>query len=78
MGNDWKESLYGGALLAQIGELSFVLAAIGFSTHIIGDYGYQITIAVIALSLLISPFWIAGTKNIIHRKKSQKTQNLQI
>lgn len=68
MGNDWKGSLYGGALLAQIGELSFVLAAAGFYTQIITEYAYQITIAVIALTLLISPFWIAATKKILKMK----------
>ena len=68
MGNDWKGSFYGGALLAQIGELSFVLAAAGFYTQIISEYAYQITIAVIALTLLISPFWIAATKKILKLK----------
>ncbi len=62
---NWKESLYGGALLAQIGELSFVLCSTAFHTKIITAYEYQLTIIVISLTLLISPFWILGTQKII-------------
>jgi CPA2 family monovalent cation:H+ antiporter-2 len=57
-GNTWRESVYGGALLAQIGEFSFVLAAVGYQISIIGEFSYDATIAVIALSLLLSPAWI--------------------
>lgn len=62
---DWKTSLYGGALLAQIGELSFVLASTAFYANIITDFGYQLTIIVISLTLLISPFWISTTKKLL-------------
>lgn len=58
-------SLYAGSMLAQIGEFSFVLAAIGRQAQIINDYAYQMTIAVIALSLLISPLWIAGARRLL-------------
>ncbi len=62
---DWKTSIYGGALLAQIGELSFVISSTAYHAGIIGDYAYQLTIVVISLTLLISPFWIAITKKIL-------------
>lgn len=58
----WKESLYAGALLSQIGEFSFVLAAVGFQASIINQYGYQLAICVIALSLLVSPLWLLVCK----------------
>ena len=64
-GRNWRKSLYGGALLAQIGELSFVLASSAYYTGIITDFEHQLTIIIIALTLLISPFWIAGTKKMI-------------
>lgn len=64
-GENWKLSLYGGALLAQIGELSFVLSASASQAGIITDFVYQLTIIVISLTLLISPFWIAGTKRVV-------------
>lgn len=52
------DSLYAGALLAQIGEFSFVLAAVGIQSGIITEFGYQLVIVVISLSLLLSPVWI--------------------
>ena len=65
LGYRWRESLYAGAMLAQIGEFSFVLAAVGLSTAIISEIAYQYTIAVIALSLLLSPFWIHGARKLL-------------
>ena len=66
-GDDWKTSLYGGALLAQIGELSFVLVISASKANIISDFAYQMTIVVISLTLLISPFWIALTKRAVNK-----------
>jgi CPA2 family monovalent cation:H+ antiporter-2 len=71
-GRNWKLSLYGGALLAQIGELSFVLAFSAFSTEIITGFEYQLTLIVISLTLLISPFWIFATKRILGIKSRTK------
>ncbi len=66
--NSWRDSLYGGALLAQIGELSFVVAATAYHSKIITDFSYQTTILVISLTLLLSPFWIAMTKALLFKK----------
>ncbi len=65
LGYRWRESLYAGAMLGQIGEFSFVLAAVGLTAGIITDVAYQYTIAVIALSLLVSPFWIWGARRTL-------------
>ncbi|WP_455207357.1 cation:proton antiporter [Kaarinaea lacus] len=62
LGEPWKQCLYASALLAQIGEFSFVLALIGYQAKIISEFGYQLTIAIIATTLLFSPIWIAITK----------------
>jgi len=70
-GRNWKKSLYGGALLAQVGELAFVLVASALSAQIISEYTYQLTIVVISLTLLISPFWIALTKKIVYSEKKK-------
>lgn len=72
LGEDFVISLYGGALLSQIGEFSFVIASVGYQMHIINSYGYNITIAMIALSLLFSPFWIGLVKR--YTKHSQFVQ----
>ena len=67
-GRNWKKSFYGGALLAQVGELGFVLGASAYAAGIITDFTYQLMIVAISLTLLISPFWIAGTKWIVKMK----------
>ena len=61
----WKEAILGGALLAQIGELSFLLSSSAYSLNIIEDYGYKFTISLISLTLLISPFYITTTEKLI-------------
>lgn len=66
-GDDWRASLYGGALLSQIGEFSFVLAAIGLQSDIITQVGYQIVVEVIAITLLLSPAWIMFIKLLIKK-----------
>lgn len=66
LGSDWREAAFGGALLAQIGEFSFVLASVGLSHDIITNFTYQLTIIVIAITIFISPFWIAMTRRLVH------------
>lgn len=58
LGRGWGTSLYVGALLSQIGEFSFVLASVGRHAGIIGEFAYQGTIGVIALSIVLNPIWI--------------------
>ncbi len=67
LGSNWHEAIFGGALLAQIGEFSFVLASVGQSHGIITNFAYQMTIIVIAITILTSPFWIAMTKWLVSR-----------
>jgi CPA2 family monovalent cation:H+ antiporter-2 len=55
LGISWRDELYSGTLLAQIGEFSFLLVAVGLNSHTITQNAYQLTIAIIALSLLVSP-----------------------
>lgn len=59
LGRPWGASLYVGALLAQVGEFSFVLAAVGKQANIIGDQAYQNVIGLIAGTLVLTPLWLA-------------------
>lgn len=68
LGDSWPDSLYSGALLSQIGEFSFVLAAVGIQSNLITNHGYQLTVTVIALSLMISPGWIALSRHLLYKK----------
>jgi CPA2 family monovalent cation:H+ antiporter-2 len=58
LGSSMRRSLYGGALLSQIGEFSFVLVSIGVAAGVIAEPDYRFMISVIAISLLLSPPWI--------------------
>lgn len=65
LGGSWRRSLYAGALLSQVGEFSFVLAAVGLQAGLISDFGYQLALAVIALSLLGSTICITALKPLL-------------
>jgi CPA2 family monovalent cation:H+ antiporter-2 len=65
LGDPWRETLYVGALLAQIGEFGFVLAAVGIHDHIISDYAYQLVISIITMTLLLSPAWIMLMRKLL-------------
>jgi K+:H+ antiporter len=67
LGESWRSSLYGGTLLSQIGEFSFVLAAAGLHSMVINDTGYQYAVAVITLSLVFCPMWIMFMKRALFR-----------
>jgi len=67
VGHPWPDALVGGAMLAQIGEFGFVLAAVGQENGIISEYAHQTSVAVICLSLLLSPAWLAAVRRSVHR-----------
>ncbi len=62
-GHDRDTALIGGLSMAQIGEFSFVVAAAGLSASALGADIYRLAIAVIAVTLLLSPAWMA----VMHR-----------
>jgi len=66
LGSTWRNSLYAGALLSQIGEFSFVLAATAFAGGIIGDFIYQLTLSVISLTLVFTVMWISIIRQAIY------------
>lgn len=59
-----REAFLGGAFLAQIGELSFLLISVAYNLEIIGEYAYLFTISLISITLIMSPFWIALAEKI--------------
>ena len=69
--SSWKESIFGGSLLAQVGEFSFVLASLGFHSGIIAEFSYQLTIIVISITIFISPFWALLTKKMLKIEADQ-------
>lgn len=57
-GMEKEEAYVTGAALAQVGEFSFILAAIGLSAGTIQPDGYKYVVAIISLSLLVTPLWL--------------------
>ena len=58
LGEPWKRAFLAGVVMSQVGEFSFVLAAAGLSVGLLAADGYQLALSVIALSLILSPFWL--------------------
>ncbi|MCI5059277.1 MAG: cation:proton antiporter, partial [Flavobacteriales bacterium] len=71
----WHKSLLTGAILAQIGEFSFILVMIGLTQNILSEYVYDLCLCIISLSLLVSPFWIEFVKML--STKNGNTRNLR-
>ncbi|MEQ6119848.1 cation:proton antiporter [Reichenbachiella sp. MALMAid0571] len=74
----WNDSIYAGALLSQIGEFSFVIGNLAYFNEIITDYGYQLIIAVISLTLLLSPIWINLSKRLTKHSFISEMQSKRI
>lgn len=60
-GNDLKSSMRVGMGLAQIGEFSFIIAALGLTLKVTSDFLYPIAVAVSALTTLLTPYLIRGS-----------------
>jgi len=64
LGEPWERAFHSGVVMGQVGEFSFILAATGLAVGAIPDSSYRLMIAVIALSLLISPMWLAIARRL--------------
>ena len=62
-----NDSWYGGFLLSQVGEFSFVLASVGVAGGIWSEGREHVAYAVIAMSLIVSPLWIGMGKRWLKR-----------
>ncbi len=60
-GNDGRTSLRVGMGLAQIGEFSFIIAALGISLQVTSDFLYPIAVAVSAITTLLTPYLIRAS-----------------
>jgi CPA2 family monovalent cation:H+ antiporter-2 len=64
-GNDTRTSLKVGMGLAQIGEFSFIIAALGLSLKVTSDFLYPIAVAVSALTTLFTPYLIKSADGLV-------------
>jgi monovalent cation:H+ antiporter-2, CPA2 family len=60
-GNGVRTSVQSGMTLAQIGEFSFIIAALGLRLRVTGDFLYPVAVSVSALTTLSTPWLIRGS-----------------
>jgi CPA2 family monovalent cation:H+ antiporter-2 len=58
VGAPWRVAFLAGFALAQVGEFAFVLAATGVASGLIGEEAQRMVVAVIALTMVVSPMWL--------------------
>ena len=66
LGAKWRDSIYAGALLSQIGEFSLVLCLVARNQQLVDDYWYQLTLAVISVTMLVTAIWINVIRKFIN------------
>ncbi|MFA6469350.1 MAG: cation:proton antiporter [Bacteroidota bacterium] len=60
-GNRLRTSIKAGMSMGQIGEFSFILAGLGLSLKVTGDFLYPITVAISAVTTLTTPLLIKAS-----------------
>jgi CPA2 family monovalent cation:H+ antiporter-2 len=64
LGEPWPRAWLAGVSIGQIGEFSFVLVAAGAAAGLMAAEEQRLAIALIALSLMISPFWLYTARQL--------------
>lgn len=68
VGEQWHTTVLAGFALAQVGEFSFILSAVGHGSGLINDQTSRLIVAVIAFSLVISPLWLELARRLHTRQ----------
>lgn len=63
----WKNSVYAGALLSQIGEFSLVLCIVAKELKLVDIFSFQLTLAVISITMLFTSAWIGIIRSFLFR-----------
>jgi K+:H+ antiporter len=58
VGERWRIAFLAGFALAQVGEFAFVLSQTAVSNRLIGEEAQRVVVAVIAMTMMISPLWL--------------------
>ncbi|WP_407313790.1 cation:proton antiporter [Pseudomonas sp. nanlin1] len=66
-GNDGRTSLRVGMGLSQIGEFSFIIAALGMTLQVTSDFLYPVAVAVSAITTLLTPYLIRAADPLSNR-----------
>jgi CPA2 family monovalent cation:H+ antiporter-2 len=68
-----RDALIAAVAMAPLGEFGFVLAAAGLASGAITADGYQIALAVIALSMAASPLWMLAARRAVEHRETEAT-----
>ena len=66
-GHDTRTSLRVGMTLAQIGEFSFIIAALGVSLKVTSDFIYPIAVSVSVLTTLLTPYLVRSSDAVVEK-----------
>ena len=66
-GNDGRTSLRVGMGLSQIGEFSFIIAALGMTLQVTSSFLYPVAVAVSVLTTLMTPYLIRAADPLSHK-----------
>ena len=63
-GEPWQRAFLAGVVLGQVGEFSFLIAAAGATAGLLAPEHSRLIVAIVALSLLLSPFWLVTARRL--------------
>ena len=66
----WKNSVYAGALLAQIGEFSLVLCSVGKELELVDNFSFQLALEVVSIAMLLTSAWISIIRRFLFRQST--------
>lgn len=66
-GNDWPTSVKVGMGMAQIGEFSFIIAALGLTLKVTSPFLYPIAVTVSVVTIILTPYLIRNADAISRR-----------
>lgn len=73
LGETWRNSVYAGALLSQIGEFSLILCTVAKGLGLVDDFSYQLTLAIISVTMLLTSAWIDVIRRFLFTKAEPKS-----
>jgi CPA2 family monovalent cation:H+ antiporter-2 len=75
VGERWRIAFLAGFALAQIGEFAFVLSQTAVSNRLIVEEAHRVVVAVIALTMIASPLWLALARRL-HAAREAPSEEL--
>jgi monovalent cation:H+ antiporter-2, CPA2 family len=75
VGERWRIAFLAGFALAQIGEFAFVLSQTAVSNRLIVEEAHRVVVAVIALTMIASPLWLALARRL-HAPREAPSEEL--